>query len=838
MITFLINLSKEKIAENTMKVYLYPYLKENNLRIIDKNNMEYEDIVNEIKYYMHNNENVKNVAKEFQILIILAIYDEKNKYFGKNLTNSIHEIVEKFEKRLGEENLEPVQIGYLVLDSFERDFKKKAYDINSAISEELNVDGYISSPIITRKDILKLNNIYKKILEENLSKEDIKERLNDELINFFKEKNEKISETEMGKIKDAAVNKHPKKYNEIYKTLKNTLEYEIDKKNIEEINFEKIFIEILKSKEYYYDFLFNTEDINKLKIIWEKNNITPKGEESFNLSDNFVKKIENLINDLDEEIEKIIISKKEALKFVSDSKNSKNCYLNERNLENIRKSFKKDYLDKYLSKIVNTKKLEGTRISTPAEKLKYLLKEYYSLHLGTNNIYRIPFIEKNTLKYNENSINLIYFIMFLIEYGEKKESYIEKGRVLSIENTKYRKIYLENLFYKYTTTLQKEKEEIKRKQDILKSSARIDYYTSPDPAYTVSKEEDISNKKLPEYGIFYNEDDFRDYKENWLKDLNTLFDKYIEESNEKLLSYKNTKNKFKINKLEKEINKNIKEEVKSCQKKLEKANKELRKAEEKVKIDITNEWEDKNEKEVSLKDLESLLEKRPLKYDVFGVSLIIVVCFATCTFTQRADFIFQNFVYLLIIILGIILAITAYSTLKNHRGKICQIINASKRIKNKYIRELREEFHTKKDYIDKQTSYRIAEKNLLLAKKEEKKIEGKIELLGCYNEILDNHCEIISVILGTIKGIKDNSISEKDYEGENFNTKLKELDSEKAPFENDIFNLTNYIEIEEYKKFNILYNSQENEFNPRNIFGCENIEIIEDEIYEKVGREW
>ena len=161
MITFLINLSKEKITESTMKIYLYPYLKENKLRIIDKNKMDYEDVVNEIKYYIHNNNNVKFVKKEYQILIVLPIYDENSKYFEKNLTNSIYEITEKFYERLLDEKIEPEQVNYLVLDSLERDFMKKAIDINSNISEELNVDGYISSPILTHEDILELSNLCK-----------------------------------------------------------------------------------------------------------------------------------------------------------------------------------------------------------------------------------------------------------------------------------------------------------------------------------------------------------------------------------------------------------------------------------------------------------------------------------------------------------------------------------------------------------------------------------------------------------------------------------------------------------------------------------------------------
>ena len=68
MITFLINLSTEKISESTMKIYLYPYLKENKLRIIEGYGLEYNDIVNDIKYYIYNSDNIKSERKYKDLL--------------------------------------------------------------------------------------------------------------------------------------------------------------------------------------------------------------------------------------------------------------------------------------------------------------------------------------------------------------------------------------------------------------------------------------------------------------------------------------------------------------------------------------------------------------------------------------------------------------------------------------------------------------------------------------------------------------------------------------------------------------------------------------------------
>ena len=669
--------------------------------------------------------------------------------------------------------------------------------------------------------------------------------MDDELNTFFKNKKEDILRTDIGKIKDSALNEHPKKYRSVYKELKRILEYEINRGSIEKLDIEKILIEILKNNNYYYNFLFNSNDLKKLQLIWEKNNIVMKEEESFNLSDEFINKIINVKKELYQEIDNLILSKKEALQLVSKEGSFQNCYLKEKTLEEIRKSFIDDYLENYLNEIINTKSIKTKRISTPVEKIKFLLRKYYSLQKiqvleRNSNIYRIPFIVKNTLKYNENLIKFIYFTMFLIEYGEQKETYMDLGNILSLENVTYRKEYLKELFDKYKFILKKEEKYIDSKQNNLKSSAKIDYYNPQVGSYNKSyKENQITEKELPKYSIFFEEDDFKNYKKYWLDDLEKRFDDYIEEANEALFDYKTAKNKFNLHKLEKEIDKNIKDEVRECQEILDKANKELRKIEEKIKIDVKNEWKEKNRQEISLTELEELLKIRPIKSDIINLSIILILFFLFCTTFQKTDLISQIFIYGAPVILIIILFLSTVFTLNGqHMGKIKQILNTSKRIRDSYISELRETFNLKKEHIDKQTLYRIAEKNLLLAKKEEKRIQEKIELLGCYSEILENHCQMVDTILNTLNGINKNSVDEEEYINETFSNKLEELNSKKAPFENDIFNLVNYIEIEEYKKFNVLYNDQENLFIPKNIFGCENIKIVEDEIYKKVGREW
>lgn len=840
MITFLINLSTEKISESTMKIYLYPYLKENKLRIIEGYGLEYNDIVNDIKYYIYNSNNIKSERKEFQLLIVLPIFNEKVKYFGENLTNNIYEVSEKIEERLLEEKIEPNEVSYLVLDYLERDFMKKAIDINGGISEELNVAGYISSPIFTIDDIKNIEKLYKKSREGKENKEEIWSTLKEELENFFREKKELVLDTEIGKIKDSAIVEHTKKYRIIARDLENTLKYEFSKKDIPNINIENSLVEILKRNDYYYDFLFNVFDLGKLQFIWERNNIVMRGEESYNLSDEFIEKIAQLKEELFEEIKKIISQKKEALKNVIKSEKGENCYLREKTLEEVQKEFVNNYLEKYLGEIIKTKTLKTQRVETPLERVKYLLKKYYSLQkigsLQRNNIYRIPFIKNNTLKYNENLIKFIYLTMFLMEYGEQKEGYIGNGKSLSLEDVKYRKYYLEELFNKYQNTLRNEEGNIDIRQKNLKSSAEISYYAPQNGIYNkLNNENLIVEKETPEFSKYYEENDIREYTKNWLEDIDTKLDKYIDESNEALFDYQNSKNKFMLApKGKKEINKDIKAEVKECQEILERAREDLLEVEKNVKIEIKNEWILRNKNEISLVELENILDMRPLKSDTIWLMVLLIFAFIF-SLNPKTSLISLQFTISGVVVFALMAITLMALTVNGHYGRIKQMMNTSKRIKDSYINELRECFSVKKEYIDKQILYRVAEKNFLLAKKEEKKIEEKIELLGCYKEIIENHCQITDNILNTLKGMRNNSVDEKEYRNERFSNKLEDLNSKKAPFENDIFNLSCYIEVEEYKKFNVLYNDQENLFVPQNIFGCDSIKIYEDEIYKKVG---
>ena len=166
------------------------------------------------------------------------------------------------------------------------------------------------------------------------------------------------------------------------------------------------------------------------------------------------------------------------------------------------------------------------------------------------------------------------------------------------------------------------------------------------------------------------------------------------------------------------------------------------------------------------------------------------------------------------------------------RNSITEIIKHSIAIRDKYIRELEENYKLKKQYIDKQFKVRVADKNYLLAKKEEKIINERIEVFSFYKETLGEHCQIVETLLEIIN--KFSREDEIEYKNEEFSNKLNTLDVKKAPFENDIFSLRKYVEISKYTNFDVMMNTQYNEFDPEYIVGCQRIVLNSDKRYKEI----
>ena len=101
--------------------------------------------------------------------------------------------------------------------------------------------------------------------------------------------------------------------------------------------------------------------------------------------------------------------------------------------------FKKKYIENYLDRIINDRSMENSKIREPQEILKGILVNVYGIEASdifnsTNfsNIYRVTFNKNNKLKYNEYKLKFIYFLMFLIEYGEKKRKLLFWAWILYI----------------------------------------------------------------------------------------------------------------------------------------------------------------------------------------------------------------------------------------------------------------------------------------------------------------------------------------------------------------------------------------------------------------------
>lgn len=835
MITFIINFNDEKIQEGVTKVFLYPYLESKKVRIIEAISMEYEEILNEIKYFYHNqNDN------EFQLIFILPIYDKKKENFGGNLANRFKNLVQDFLERMYEERLEASRISCITLDDLERDILTDTpLDINSRVAEELNIYGYVETEFFTKKDIYTFMENWTKILK-------ISEENADEAYDYFKEFLDEIVNEKNEKIKGLAVDESIKistikKVKEIVRNIKESMKFEFmtRKKYLSQLDIEQFLIEILKKEKCYFEYLFSKEDLKYLELAYKRENILIVGEDQFNLSPKLIDNLkiyrENILN----LIESIVEEKRKAIGNIKKSE-YKNIYLRANNISEVLNKFKKKYIENYLDKIIKEKSIESSKIREPQEVLKDILINIYGIGASNifnttnfSNIYRVTFNKSNKLKYNEYKLKFIYFLLFLIEYGENKENYSFGHQFYTLDKITFKSDYLNKLFEKYINKLQNERESINSYQNSLKSITKIKKYKYEAKELLDTTEVNmgsIQNIQEPIFSPYYVTNDIEVYRRDWRDRVKEGIDKYIEGNNESFATYQMDRNKCLVGEYDYTTS-DIDSELKKRQNILNEAKKELQEAEEKVKIlDIKNEWTIKNNKEIKEKELESLFNKRLRKEDKGRIFLFTMFFVILVLNIRMLDLLMIN-----AILLGIMFLLTMtviYFKTKGIKNKIKEIIKTSVAIRDKYIRELESNYRLKKEYIDKQFKVRIAEKNYLLAKKEEKIINEKIEVFGYYKETLGEHCQIIETLLEIIR--KFNREDEIEYVNEEFSNKLNELDVKKAPFENDIFSLRKYIEISKYTNFDVLMNTQYNEFEPKYIVGCQRIVLNSDKRYKEI----
>lgn len=359
-----------------------------------------------------------------------------------------------------EERLEAARISCITLDDLERDILTDTpLDINSRVAEELNIYGYVETELFMKKDILKISEEWNKIGE--VTKTDINRAYSD-----FKEFLEEIISKKSEKIKALAVDESVKistikKIREIIKKIDDNIKFElVTRKKISPLEeIKKLIIDILKKEKCYFEFLFSQDDLELLERCYREEKLLITGEDQFNLSSELIEKLKIYRKRVLETIKEIKEEKSNALKNIERSEHS-NIYLKQNHINEVFNKFKKKYIENYLDRIINDRSMENSKIREPQEILKGILVGVYGIEASdifnsTNfsNIYRVTFNKNNKLKYNEYKLKFIYFLLFLIEYGEKKENYSFGHGFYTLDKISFKSEYLGKLFGRYIIKL-------------------------------------------------------------------------------------------------------------------------------------------------------------------------------------------------------------------------------------------------------------------------------------------------------------------------------------------------------------------------------------------------
>lgn len=858
MITFLINLDKDIDNIELTKLYFYPYLKEQKIKIINSSTKMNQDIFNEIKYYIYNSSHLKKSKKEFQLLFIVPVCDKKNTYFNKNLTNRVLNIKDELLNKLSEERLEAEYINFITIDDLERDFTSTPVDVNAAIAEELDKIGYTEAPIISLDELTNIETEWKKLIkdiEEIEFSNNSYDKLNDfekdkidnlkEIYYFIddivKAKIEKIDEHIIGGIDDSAIRSHNKKYEIFKKKLRNDLEYDFKMRveSIKKLDIKTVMLSILKKEGYYYEYLFAKSDISILDRVWKK---VPSlsGEEEYSLSKSYIEELKNIKLELEKSINEIVEKKLEGLNSLNlrIEDTVTNIYLDKRAIKQIGERFKDRFFKKRLDIIIENKSLREAKLINPTEILKDLLKENYSLEKASKQTnykaFRVPFEKKNTLEFNKNLLKLSYFILFLVEYTEKKESYISHSRYYHLENIDFKKNYNNMIFDRYIEILNREKNRIEGDKKSFKKNIEIEYYNGTEESLGDIKNN--YNVEVPTYGKKFYPNEIDSYYE-WIDNVDRSFSDYIEKTTETLFQYQSDKGKFITAPKRKRYideNNSIEQEVAERKAQLDNLREELGIIEEKVEVDIKNEWKKyfEVEKEIQPNELKSLLQKRPQTRDILkllALSLVQIFVYGYYKNIESLTMIIINVLFIAVIISILISILISLLS-----SEIKSLLKAAIRRKSEYGSTLLGKIEIKKRHIDKEIEVRIAEKNYQIAKRKEASLNEQQELLEYYKNQIDSHCQNASELKRIMSNITVKKLDEGDYLNENFNVKLKEIDYKKVPFENEKFNPCKYIEIPQYNEMTVYINHQETHVVPENLFGCHSITLNEDKIYSEV----
>lgn len=834
MFSFIVSMDKSVKNLGLSEPYFYSYMKENKFKIIFLEDNSLEKIFKNIKF------TIQNIGiKKYQILFLIPSYEALEFYNG-NLTNGIRRIDLNVLKLLEKENLKVEKINFLILDKLTRDFNEIPMRTEEYVAENLDEKGYIDLPSLSEKEMNEIKKLCGKFLENfphnhaisKISYEDFCEKIDF----IFENKINKIEDNKNA-VEGSAIKENIKKYLEISRMLKNEIKKCVNINTEEQLD--KFLIELLKINNYYYNYLFSNYDLEELVDIWGKG---PKINNLGNGADKVIaKEAEELYQEVKKRFSEIIRKKIENIKVYkaitkksSEGKGSfeNSIYIDESKVLELESEFENRYFKNYLKEKINKMEindLDSDKIKSPVEEIKSLLKLKYSLKsikLEKYNIIKHKYNTEEKLRLNENMMGIAYLIQFLIEYSDQNLDKIRRGIVYNVKDIELKSIYNNVVLNKYKENLQEEIKKIEMSIDNMNSKILIKYYKIEDTPFHKNSILD-NNREMPVFDKWIALNDinkFNDYNDELDWDINT----YLKESEIELAEYESKKIKL-ISSLPEEIPGKIENEIERRKEIAQKLRSELNEAEEKVQICIKNNWKEEFLKLGLRKKLKDALEKRIKLQEVLIIAAISLMI-PLVSYGYYTSFNWPSVFIKMIMAAFFTFLVGMHVVIKNKRDIDRIMENISTEYK-RYSVQIKEKIELKRKMIEALAEYRAAEKNNMLLKVENKKINEEIIILTYSRNEIQKHLQMIDELIRVFNNAKSKNGFEKieDYEDERKMPKIDETPNYKAPpFENYVFIPSQYCDIEKNREIEIIIENQKINFNPKNTFGCSSIELSED----------
>ncbi|MBP6281515.1 MAG: hypothetical protein KA384_05645 [Leptotrichiaceae bacterium] len=826
MYSFVISMDNYFKDFGIMAPYMYPYMKDEKFEFIYTEEEKISNVFKNIKFSMQNR---SSKGYEYQIIFVLSSYNN-HKFCSGNLTNQINKIKLEILEKLKKVDLK-CSVQFLVLDGVIKDSHRKPEDIEEYVALELDAKGYIDVPYVSHSDIERMLEIIFHSNESEKNPEIIIDEIRKQIFDKKKELIEKESVEGLAKYKNIEI--HEKIINKLSQIIKELEKIKIMAKEEKKDNKEKtreFIYEIIARENYFFNYLFSKGDIEELKLAWGKGPDIGKDEE---INDNHKKSIETSYEKIKKCFHNIVEAKKQDIQqYIKNNKNSKNdenIYLQERKLDNLIEEFERRYNKNYLKNIMEKGNVIGylnknKDLNSPINEIEEILKENYSLSKSLiEDNYRFisyEFIKNDKNKANENLVNIVYLIQFLIEYGEKRETDLRKGKIFRVEGIELDSKLNEIILKKYDLDLEAEKKTIDNKIQLLKKNIKIELYEPEASSLSKPNIKEIEIGFGPE--MIDNEINDFDSNNKIAEEKLTVF---IKEYESELIKYQENKMRLKPEKNSCETD-NLEFTLDEMRKKIEIKRDEMVEMEKEIEITVKNDWIAKSKEGKYREKLERFLNIRPRgKVNPALISAVLVPICAYGFFTDL-NIISLSFQ----IILFISTTMLTFTVHKNNNFKALKTLEDEiKRDYQNYSGKIEAKFEKKKNYIDKQVEHMAAERNIKILKNIQKIVGEEILKRTFYQNEIDKYRKNIEKIKEVFNNSKNKRTSELLYNEEEHSIKKDEIDYEKAPFENNLFIPSYYCGFPDNRKINIIRDEHISEFNPKNMFGCSSIKLKEQE---------